>query len=208
MSEEKDLNKKVDELEAAKEKYLSDNTVISIGGYSFTPAKLMIAGGIISSVLGGLYGAFEVYKDYMDMKDKIANYVTPDLTEIYKKMEVLDANTGKMVEYTQDIKNDLKGDVRRVEGLVESLERRNSQAIREADNAIKDIKKEVDTTNKELRRDVDQTLKEVRRYSDQTIKEVNQEMTRNQKETQQELRAIRREVDDKIKKALDNPLSN
>lgn len=208
MSEEKDLNKKVDELEAAKEKYLSDNTVISIGGYSFTPAKLMIAGGIISSVLGGLYGSFEVYKDYMDMKDKIAKYVSPDLTEIYKKIEVLEASTNKTVEYSQDIKNDLKGDVRRVEGLVESLERRNSQAIREADNAIKDIKKEVDTTNKELRRDVDQTLKEVRRYSDQTIKEVNQEMTRNQKETQQELRAIRREVDDKIKKALDNPLSN
>lgn len=204
----KNIDEKVDDLEAAKEKYLSENTVISIGGYAFTPAKLMIAATIVSSVLGGLYGAFEVYKDYMDMKDKIANYVTPDLTEIYKKMEVLDANTGKMVEYTQDIKNDLKGDVRRVEGLVESLERRNSQSIREIDNAVKDIKKEVDTTNKELRRDVDQTLKEVRRYSDQTIKEVNQEMTRNQKETQNELRAIRREVDDKIKKALDNPLSN
>ena len=82
MSDEKDLNKKVDDLEAAKEKYLSENTVISIGGYAFTPAKLMIAATIVSSVLGGLYGAFEVYKDYMDMKDKIANYVTPDLTEI------------------------------------------------------------------------------------------------------------------------------
>ena len=208
MSEEKDLDKKVDELEAAKEKYLSDNTVISIGGYAFTPAKLMIAGGIISSVLGGLYGSFEVYKDYMDMKDKIANYVTPDLTEIYKKMEVLDANTGKMVEYTQDIKNDLKNDIRRVEGVVENLERKSSSAIRDTDNTVKDIKREVDTTTKELRKDVDGTLKEVRRYSDQTIKEVNQEMTRNQKETQNELRAIRREVDDKIKKALDNPLSN
>ena len=211
----KNIDEKVDELEAAKEKYLSENTVISIGGYAFTPAKLMIAGTILSTVLGGLYGAFEVYKDYMDMKDKIANYVTPDLTEIYKKMEVLDANTGKMVEYTQDIKNDLKGDVRRVEGLVESLERRNSQAIRETDNTVKDIKKEVDTTNKELRKDVDTTLKEVRRYSDQTVKEINQEitknnqeMTRNQKETQAEIRALRREVDDKIKKALDNPLAN
>jgi len=86
MSEEKvDLDKKVDELEAAKEKYLSENTVISIGGYAFTPAKIMIAATIVSTVLGGLYGAFEIYKDYMDMKDKIANYVTPDLGEIYKK---------------------------------------------------------------------------------------------------------------------------
>ncbi len=197
MSEEKDLNKKVDELAEAKEKYLSENTVISIGGYAFTPAKLMIAATIVSSVLGGLYGAFEVYKDYMDMKDKIAKYVSPDLTEIYKKIEVLDANTNKTVEYSQDIKNDLKNDIRRLETLVETIERRNSTAIREVDQNVKDTKKEVDST-----------IKEVRRYSDQTIKEVNQELTRNQKETQAELRTIRKEVDDKIKKALDNPLAN
>ena len=57
----KNIDEKVDELEAAKEKYLSENTVISIGGYAFTPAKLMIAATIVSAVLGGLYGAFEVY---------------------------------------------------------------------------------------------------------------------------------------------------
>ena len=200
----KDLDEKVDELEAAKEKYLSENTVISIGGYAFTPAKLMIAATIVSTVLGGLYGAFEVYKDYMDMKDKIANYVTPDLTEIYKKMEVLDANTSKMVEYTDNIKIDLKNDVRRLEGVVENTERSAKQTARDTDQTVKEIK-----------RDVDSTLKEVRRYSDQTVKEINQEiaknnqeMARNQKETQAEIRAMRREVDDKIKKALDNPLAN
>jgi hypothetical protein len=193
----KNIDEKVDELEAAKEKYLSDNTVISIGGYSFTPAKIMIAGAIVSSVLGGLYGTFEVYKDYMSMKEAIQQYVTPDLSEIYKKIEVLDANTSKTVEYSQDIKNDLKNDVRRLEALLETIERRNSAAIRDVDTTVKETKREVDTT-----------VKDIRRYSDQTIKEVNQELTRNQKETQAELRSIRKELDDKIKKALDNPLSN
>lgn len=193
----KNIDEQVDNLEAAKEKYLSENTVISIGGYSFTPAKIMIAGAIVSSVLGGLYGSFEIYKDYMDMKQKIADYVTPDLSEIYKKMEVLDANSSKTVEYSQDIKNDLKNDIRRLEGLLETIERRNSTAIREIDLNVKDTKKEVDST-----------IKEVRKYSDQTIKEVNQELTRNQKETANEIRQLRKEVDEKIKKALDNPLSN
>lgn len=209
MGEEiKDVNKKIDEMDAAMKKYASKDTVISIGGYEFTPAKLMVAFTIVSSTLGGLYGAFEVYKDYQSMKKKIAEYVTPDLTEIYKKLEVVEASTGKMTEYSQDIKNDLKNDIRRIEGLVETLERRNSAAIRDTDNTVKDIKKEVDSTTKDLRRDVDSTLKEVRRYSDQTIKELNQEMTRNQKDNQAELRAIRREIDEKIKRALDNPLSN
>ena len=75
MTEEiKDVNSKIDDLEAAKKKYASADTVISIGGYEFTPAKLMVAFTLVSSVLGGLYGTFEVYKDYMGMKKKIAEY--------------------------------------------------------------------------------------------------------------------------------------
>jgi len=189
----KNLDEKVDQLEAA----VDPNTVISIGGYNFTPAKIMVAGAILSSVLGGLYGTFEVYKDYMSMKEAIQQYVTPDLSEIYKKIEVLDANTSKTVEYSQDIKNDLKNDIRRLEALLETIERRNTAAIRDTDITVKETKREVD-----------QAVRDIRKYSDQTIKEVNQEMTRNQKETQAELRAIRKEVDDKIKKALDNPLAN
>jgi len=192
----KDVNAKIDEAEAAVKKYASKDTVISIGGYEFTPAKLMVAFALVSSLLGGLYGTFEVYKDYMGMKKKIAEYVTPDLTELYKKMEVLDANTSKMTEYTNNIKNDLKQDVRRVESVVENMERSTKSSQRDTDQSIKEIKKESDTT-----------LKEVRRYSDQSVKEVTQELIKNQKETTAEIRALRSEVDMKIKKALDNPLS-
>lgn len=205
---EKNIDEKVDELEAAKEKYLSENTVISIGGYAFTPAKLMIAATIVSTVLGGLYGAFEVYKDYMDMKTKIAEYVTPDLTEIYKKMEVLEATSNKSVEYTQDIKNDLKNDIRRLEGVVENVERSSKSGLRDADQTVNTTKKEVELAVKEIRKESDTAIKEVRRYSDQTIKDLNQEMVRNQKEAQAEIKQLKREVDEKIKKALDNPLSN
>ena len=197
MSEEKvDLNKKADDLEAAAKKYASKDTVISIGGYEFTPAKLMVAATIVSSTLGGLYGAFEVYKDYQSMKKKIAEYVSPDLEGIYKKIDVLEASTNKTVEYSNEIKNDLKNDIRRIEKVVESVE-----------TSSKTDQRLTDATIKEIKRDVDGTLKEVRRYSDQSIKEINAELVRNQKETTTEIRALRREVDDKIKKALDNPLN-
>ena len=198
MTEEiKDVNAKIDQLEAATKKYASKDTVISIGGYEFTPAKLMVAFTLVSSTLGGLYGAFEVYKDYQGMKKKIAEYVTPDLGEIYKKMEVLDANTSKMVEYTDTIKIDLKGDVRRLEGVVENVERSSKTDQRLTDSGMKEIKRDVDATVKEIKRDVDNTLKEV-----------NRELVKNQKETTAEIRALRSDVDNKIKKALDNPLNN
>ena len=198
MTEEiKDVNAKIDQLEAATKKYASKDTVISIGGYEFTPAKLMVAFTLVSSTLGGLYGAFEVYKDYQGMKKKIAEYVTPDLGEIYKKLEVLDANTSKMVEYTDTIKIDLKGDVRRLESVVENVERSTKTDQRLTDSGMKEIKRDVDATVKEIKRDVDNTLKEV-----------NRELVKNQKETTAEIRALRSDVDAKIKKALDNPLNN
>jgi DNA anti-recombination protein RmuC len=145
MSEKVDLNKKVDELEDAAKKYASKDTVISIGGYEFTPAKLMIAFTIVSSVLGGLYGTFEVYKDYQGMKKKIAEYVSPDLSELNKKMELTMQNSEKAVQYTQDIKNDLKQDVRRLEKVVEQVERDGKQLNRELDQDMRTIRKEMDS---------------------------------------------------------------
>jgi len=146
MSEEKvDLNKKVDELEAAAKKFASKDTVISIGGYEFTPAKLMVATTLISSVLGGLYGTFEVYKDYQGMKKRIAEYVAPDLSELNKKMEITMQNSEKSVQYTQDIKNDLKQDVRRLEKVVEQVERDGKQLNREVDQDMRQIRKEIDS---------------------------------------------------------------
>jgi DNA anti-recombination protein RmuC len=145
MSEKVDLNKKVDELEDAAKKYASKDTVIAIGGYEFTPAKLMIAFTIVSSVLGGLYGTFEVYKDYQGMKKKIAEYVSPDLSELNKKMEITMQNSEKAVQYTQDIKNDLKQDVRRLEKVVEQVERDGKQLNREVDQDMRTIRKEMDS---------------------------------------------------------------
>lgn len=178
----KDIDEKVDKLEAA----VDPNTVISIGGYSFTPAKLMIAGAIVSSTLGGLYGAFEVYKDYMSMKEAIQTYVTPDLSGLDKKISIAEKNAVGAVEFTSEIRNDLKGDIRRLEGVVDSVERSAKQSQRDSEQAVKEAQREL----RELQRDTDQRLKQ------------------SQRETEQRLAQIQKEVDTKIQKALDNPLSN
>jgi hypothetical protein len=182
MAETKDLDQKIEQLEKTAKKYASKDTVISIGGYEFTPAKLMVAFTLASSILGGLYGAFEVYKDYQNMKKKIAEYVTPDLTAITEKLSVLDkkldgieTNVAQATDYTNNIKNDLKTDIRRLEGVVDNVER----------------------SAKQSQRDVDQEMKSVR-----------MEMNKLDRETDQDLRKMSKEMDEKIKKALDNPLAN
>jgi len=141
----KDVNKKIDDAEAAVKKYASKDTVISIGGYEFTPAKLMVAFTLVSTILGGLYGAFEVYKSYQDMKTKIEKYVAPDLSEIEKKLAIVEENSQKSSDYTRDIKNDLKNDIRRLEGVVESVERSSKTAQRETEQDVRQLRKEIDS---------------------------------------------------------------
>jgi hypothetical protein len=188
----KDVNAKIDDAEAAVKKYASKDTVISIGGYEFTPAKLMVAFTIVSSALGGLYGAFEVYKDYQGMKKKIAEYAAPDLSGFDKRLAVIEENSGKTSDYTRDIKNDLKNDIRRNESVTEQVERSVKTAQR-------DTEAEMRAARKDVREDLDKARAEVNT--------IRKEMADARREIGREVDALKREVDNKIQKAIDNPLA-
>ena len=194
MTEEiKDVNAKVDELEAAAKKYASANTVISIGGYEFTPAKLMVAFTIVSSILGGLYGSFEVYKDYVGMKKKIAEYAAPDLSGFDKRLAVIEENSAKTSDYTRDIKTDLKNDLRRNESVTEQVERSVKSAQRETEAEMRDMRKAV-------REDLEKARNEAN--------VIRREMADARREIEREVVQLKKEVDSKIQKAIDNPLAN
>ena len=194
MGEEiKDVNAKIDQAEAAVKQYASKDTVISIGGYEFTPAKLMIAFTIVSSILGGLYGTFEVYKDYIGMKKKIASYEAPDLSGFDKRLAVIEENSGKTSDYTRDIKNDLKSDIRRNESVTEQVERSVKQAQRETEAEMRQARKDV-------REDLDKARGEVNA--------IRKEMADARREINREVETLKKEVDSKIQKAIDNPLAN
>ncbi len=194
MSEEiKDVNAKIDEAEAAMKKYASKDTVISIGGYEFTPAKLMVAFTLVSSTLGGLYGAFEVYKDYQSMKKKIAEYSAPDLSGFDKRLAVIEENSAKTSDYTRDIKTDLKNDLRRNESVTEQVERSVKQAQRETESEMREMRKAV-------REDLEKARNEANT--------IRREMADARREIEREVVQLKKEVDNKIQKAIDNPLAN
>jgi len=216
MGEEiKDVNAKIDEAQEAVKKYASADTVISIGGYEFTPAKLMVAFTLVSSILGGLYGVFEVYKDYQGMKKKIAEYVAPDLTEFDKRLALIEENASKTqkavqegsdktAEYTRDIKNDLKGDIRRLEKVVEEVERSNKQIGRDVDKTVAEVKNDVRAIQKSSDVAINNASKEINRMAQENSKAI----VANNKELDAKMKKLERDMDDKIKKALDNPLAN
>lgn len=191
-TEIKNINTQVDKLEEAAKQYASKDTVISIGGYEFTPAKLMVAFTLVSSLLGGLYGAFEVYKDYQSMKRKITEYTAPDLSEFDKRLAVIEENSAKTTDYTRDIKNDLKEDIRRNESVTEQVERAVKQAQRETETEMRQARKDV-------REDLDKAKSEVEL--------IRREMATARREISREVETLKKEVDTKIQKAIDNPLA-
>lgn len=205
MGEEiKNINAKVDELEAAAKKYASKDTVMSIGGYEFTPAKIMVAFTIISSIVGTLYGAFEVHKDYQSMKKKITEYSAPDLSGFDKRLAVIEENSAKTSDYTRDIKTDLKNDLRRNESVTEQVERSVKSAQRETENEMREMRKAV-------REDLERARNEanaIRKDMEATRKEINSEFATARREINREVEILKKEVDSKIQKAIDNPLAN
>jgi hypothetical protein len=130
---------------------------LSIGGYKLKYSnKLMMIVIAVAPVVGGtLWGAFEAVKGYQNMQKKIETYVTPDLTEFDKRLAVVEENTNKVNDYTRDIKNDIKNDVRRLEKIVEQVERDGKQMSREVDKDLREMRKETDN---KIRRALDNPL--------------------------------------------------
>jgi len=148
---------------------------VEFAGVTFRGGKMIAIVMALSTLGGGLYGAFEFYKDYMDMKEAIQSYTAPDLSGFDKKLAVLkqdldnvksetkivsesiasevNAIKSSVVEaadYTRDIKNDLKNDIRAMEKVVEESERTTKETNRNLEKDMRDFKRQVDSDIKAL----------------------------------------------------------
>jgi paraquat-inducible protein B len=126
---------------------------IEFAGLKFKGGKMVGLIVALSTLVGGLYGAFEVYKDYQDMKAKIQEYTAPDLTYIEQEIAVLKTEIDSVLDevtivadVAKELKNDLKADVRRIETIVEDVEQRVKEDSREQDKELKELREELELT--------------------------------------------------------------
>ena len=127
-------------------------TEIDVGGVKFRGGKIFLIITILSSFVGVLWGGFEAYQRWLDMEQKISKFVSPDLSGFDKKLEVLDTEFNMLQsemsiileevslisDITRDMKNEIKGDVRRIETIVEDVETRVKEDARENSKDLKD----------------------------------------------------------------------
>lgn len=108
------------------------NTEMKLFGITMTPATITGAVALVGSIIGGLYGAFEVYKDYMGMKEIIQ---TIDTTEIENKNKQIEIKLDEAIDYSRAIKNDLRDDFNRMEKNIDRIEDQQ----RNNDDKVKDM---------------------------------------------------------------------
>ena len=131
---------------------------IEYGGIKIGGTKLLLIVPLLGTIIGGLWGGFELYSRYLDMEEKIQTYVAPDLSGFDKRLELVKTEVEmiekemKMVleeitlvaDVAKEMKNDLRGDVRRIEKIVEDTEARVKDDSRELRDDMKDLEERVE----------------------------------------------------------------
>ena len=175
---------------------------LEVAGIKFRGGKIFVILTALTTAGGGLWGGFEFYKDYLNMKEQIQSYVAPDLSEFDKnialtkeemssktellsteinmlmqEMEMMMAEIRLVSDVANELKNDLRQDVRRVEKIVNDVEQQTKEDSRDSAQELKITIKDIEDDMKKLEADI--------------------------KEAQSELEE---KIDKRIKRALENPL--
>ena len=125
---------------------------IKVGG-----SKLLLVLPLLGTIIGGLWGGFELYTRYQSMEAKIDSYVAPDLSGFDKRLEVIQSEMDMILQevtlvadVAKELKNDLRADVRRIEKIVEDVEQRVKEDSREFNQDLKFALSDIKDRMKEL----------------------------------------------------------
>jgi hypothetical protein len=177
---------------------------LEFAGIKFKGGKIVAVVMALSTLGGGAWAGFEFYKDYMNMRVKIEKYTAPDLSGIrqeiavlQKKMENTENVAQQGVDYTRDIKNDLKKDIGRIEKQVDSVEQRGKDAFTL-------VRESIETNDTKVRKMVSGATDRFDKRREQTRTDMDTLEIR----LKAEMKALNDAINSKIQKALENPLAN
>jgi len=183
---------------------------IKIGG-----SKLLLILPLLGTIAGGIWGGFELWHRYQAMEVKIDKYIAPDLSGFDKRIAIIEKSFAKEMkilktevsiikdsvilstDYTRDIKNDLKSDIQTLERTVDDIERRGKDAFKLVRDSI-----EINDTKVRTMITVNSDRFDNRR------EQIRNDMVVLEKRINDLLATLKKEINDKIKKALENPLAN
>ena len=198
-------------------------------GIKISGCKLVFILPLLGTLAGVLWGGFEFYKDYMDMKEQIQNYVAPDLSgfqeqlsvqneTISKTKEVLELEFTNLKEVDSAMNNTIRAQVDgmkdKISDIKEELRGVEDDLLAETklvEDFIKDTAAEIEKESTALMDSLDRQEERNRNNVDTVRGIINAfEIRMDSKidKLNDKLDNLEDNFDAKIKKALDNPLNN
>tara|TARA_R100001143_G_scaffold12321_1_gene13597 strand:+ start:391 stop:1014 length:624 start_codon:yes stop_codon:yes gene_type:complete len=200
---------------------------VEFGGVKFKGGKMVAILLSLSTLIGGLYGAFEVYKDYTSMKKKIASYKAPDLTGFDKKLAVM-AETMAVVskemgsvrnrvlevqEIVRDTRQDTRSDAASLETAISAVDKRSRTldadtraVLRQGEKTIRGI---VSSANERFDAKVNSVAASTRQSEKNMRDIVESAATRFDAKinsVDEKLETLEARLNKTLQRALDNPL--
>ena len=177
---------------------------LEIAGAKIKGGRILLVLPVLSALGGGLWGGFEFYKDYMDMKEQIQSYVAPDLSGFDKQLAVIQEEMkvtkeevliirdaiGEQVQFMRDTKHDLREDLVRMEKILDKVEN------------------DIDKVEDEATALMDRSKKDTRDMIVDANNRFNDKIDGMEGYVKRELQSLEDELNTKLTKALDNPLAN
>ena len=165
---------------------------LEFAGVKFKGGKIVVIITALTTLIGAMWGGFEFYKDYLNMKDKIQSYSAPDMSGFDKRLElvsqksdVLQQEISMIIQEVQlvsdvanELKTDLRQDVRRIERIVNDVEQMIKEDSRENARELKD-----------------------------TIQDIKEDMVLLSDKLEKSMNELEEKIEKRIKLALENPLS-
>jgi len=181
---------------------------VEFGGLKFSGGKMVALLTALSTLGGAAWGGFEIYKDYMDMKEIIQNI---DTDAIAARNDVIETKLDEAIEYTRDIKSGLKDDILKLEANIDRME----DKVDDSERRVKDTQASIESTLAGVRNDLNQQSKDVTssiREVEATVRASEKDVRNVMKDTIKDLEFKMDKLDDDLREtlqeALDNPLSD
>jgi len=209
---------------------------LEYGGIKASGSKLLLIIPLLGTLGGGLWGGFEFYKDYQDMKEQIQSYVAPDLSGFDKQIaiqqehqvtverhmdfvsEELELFKGEFAgvrdritentDYLRDAKHDLKDEMVRMEKHLDRIEDEVVKVEDEMRALADSLTVEVRALLDEGESEQDRLKRDVRAMIDDANNRFVDKVSGLEGYVKRELSVMEDRLTNKLTKALDNPLAN
>jgi gas vesicle protein len=138
---------------------------IDVGGVKMSGSKMMFILPLLGTLIGGLWGGFELYSRLLEAEETLANL----------QPEAIQAELVRLTELTEIIKTDLREDI---------------NAARDETKVAMDLARETEKTSADTQREIRNDVYAMERDMNTRFKEMDSEQREMRKELEEKITTI------------------